>query len=132
MLHLPSGARWLSHLADVLLIVLFALMGRSTHDSGLEPVGVAWTALPFLLSYLVATVLVGLLVRGYRSWAGIWSAGVVVWAMTVAGGLALRVVFGDTAAASFQVVTTVVLGVFLLGRRALTLLILRRTRAPRP
>lgn len=104
---------------DVLLIVLFASLGRRTHESGMGPAGILWTALPFLIAWAVVTL------ATRRSWARLWPAGVAVWLVTVTGGLLLRVLFGDTAALSFQLVTAGVLGVFLLGRRLVTTLLLR-------
>lgn len=111
--------------ADALLIILFAALGRRTHESGMDPAGILWTALPFLLAWAVATL------ATRRSWARLWPAGVVVWGVTVIGGLLLRVAFGDTAAFSFQLVTAAVLAVFLLGRRLVTTLLLRPGRRTR-
>jgi hypothetical protein len=126
----PSSRRpsarwmWISLAADALLIVLFAALGRRTHESGLDPLGILETAAPFLLAWAMATAAS----RPRRTWTDLWPAGVVVWVVTVVGGLLLRVAFGDTAAVSFQVVTACVLGIFLLGRRTVTALILRRHR----
>lgn len=124
----PARSAWWPGLAlgvDALLIVLFAAMGRRTHASGMDPVGILWTALPFLIAWALITL------ATRRQWARWWPAGVVVWLVTVAGGLLLRVLFGDTAAPSFQLVTAVVLGVLLLGRRLVTTLLLRPGRRPR-
>jgi hypothetical protein len=124
--HAPSG-RWkgIALAVDALLIVLFATLGRRTHESGLDPAGILWTALPFLLAWAAVSLVT------HRSWARPWPAGVVVWLVTVIGGLLLRVLFGDTAALSFQLVTAVMLGLFLLGRRMVTALLLRSGRHPR-
>jgi uncharacterized integral membrane protein len=122
--HPSSRGVWISLAVDALLIVLFAILGRRTHESGLDPLGILATAAPFLLAWAVATAAT----RPRRTSADLWPAGVVVWVVTVVGGLLLRVAFGDTAAISFQVVTACVLGIFLLGRRAVTALILRRSR----
>jgi Protein of unknown function (DUF3054) len=117
---------WVSLVLDAVLIILFATLGRRTHESGLDWGGILWTALPFLVAWAVGTA--ATLPR--RTWPRLWPAGVVVWAVTVVGGLLLRVAWGDTAALSFQLVTAGVLGIFLLGRRAVTALILRnRSRA---
>ena len=106
---------------DALLILLFAAPGRRAHASGLDLAGILWTAPPFLLAWVAATTLT----RPRRTWARPWPAGVVVWLGTVAGGLVLRVLLGETAAPSFQLVTAAVLGVFLLGRRGVTALLTR-------
>ena len=123
-----AGLRWSAWAAwgaDVVLIILFAALGRRTHASGLDAAGILWTALPFLLAWAAATVMTR------RNWSGLWPAGVLVWVITVVGGLALRVLLGDSAAVSFQLVTAGVLGAFLLGRRLVTTLLLRWRRQPR-
>jgi hypothetical protein len=124
----PATPAWLPALAlavDALLIIVFAALGRRTHESGMDPAGILWTALPFLIAWAAATL------ATRRGWALLWPSGVVVWLVTVIGGLLLRVLFGDTAAFSFQLVTAGVLGVFLLGRRLVTTLLLRSGRRAR-
>ncbi|WP_115931305.1 DUF3054 domain-containing protein [Citricoccus nitrophenolicus] len=128
--HAPTRASrwmWMNLTLDAVLIVLFAAQGRKTHESGTDLGGLLFTALPFLLAWAIATALT----RPHRTWAQIWPAGVVVWLVTVAGGLALRVAFGGTAALAFQWVTAGALAVLLLGRRAVTALILRSRRRRR-
>jgi hypothetical protein len=116
---MPAWLPGLALAADALLIIVFAALGRRTHESGMDPAGILWTALPFLIAWAAATL------ATHRGWALLWPSGVVVWLVTVIGGLLLRVLFGDTAAFSFQLVTAGVLGVFLLGRRLVTTLLLR-------
>jgi hypothetical protein len=118
---------WMTLTLDAVLIVLFAAQGRKTHESGMDLGGLLFTALPFLLAWAIATAVT----RPHRTWAQIWPAGVVVWLVTVVGGLALRVAFGGTAALAFQAVTAGALAVLLLGRRAVTALILRWRRRTR-
>lgn len=113
-------------LIDVVLIMLFAGLGRRSHEVSLDIVGIFQTALPFIAALVIASIVTVF----WRTWARVWPAGVFVWAITVAGGLALRVlVFGDTAAFSFQIVAALVLALLLLGRRLASSLIIRR-RAP--
>ncbi|GAA3690084.1 hypothetical protein GCM10023081_29450 [Arthrobacter ginkgonis] len=107
---------------DALLVLLFAALGRQSHEHGLTPLGILQTAAPFLAALTAAT----LATRPRATISRIWPAGVVVWAGTVALGLALRVATGATAAVPFIIVTAVTLAVFLLGRRAATGLLLRR------
>jgi peptidoglycan/LPS O-acetylase OafA/YrhL len=118
---------WLAAVVDVLLIVVFALVGRSSHGEADSALGLATTAWPFLVGWAVGYVVT-------RAWARplrLWPTGVVVWLLTVAGGMALRVasgqgdVAGDPLPVSFVVVATIVLGVFLLGWRGIALLVLR-------
>ena len=106
--------------ADLACVLLFAIVGRSSHAEANDVAGVLHTAWPFLVGCLA-----GLLVsRSWRSPMGI-ATGTVVWACTVLGGLGLRLASGDTAQPSFVVVTTVVLGVLLVGWRVVLRLVRR-------
>jgi len=98
---------------DVVAILLFAIVGRSSHNEEASVLGVLGTAWPF-----VAGCAVGVLAA--RSWRHptALSTGVVVWVCTVAGGIALRLLSGSTAQIPFVVVATIALAVLLLGWRA--------------
>ncbi|GER22120.1 hypothetical protein NCCP1664_06170 [Zafaria cholistanensis] len=109
-------------LLDALLVVLFAALGRQSHEHGLTPLGILQTAAPFLAALALFTWAT----RPRATISRTWPAGVIVWAGTVVLGLALRVGTGATAAVPFVVVTAVTLGVFLLGRRAAVGLAARR------
>ncbi|HEV7168980.1 MAG TPA: DUF3054 domain-containing protein [Micrococcaceae bacterium] len=111
-------------LADVVLVLVFAISGRSSHAEALSPGGVLTTAWPFL----AALALGWLASRSWRAPLLIWPHGVSIWAITVIGGMALRIASGETAAAPFILVATIVLGIFLLGHRLLAGLLLRRLR----
>ncbi len=101
-------------LLDLLMVVVFATIGRRSHAEGLTVSGVAATALPFA----AGTAAGWAACRGWRAPTSVVVTGVPVWAATVAGGVLLRRVSGQGAPASFVVVTTVVLAAFLLGWRA--------------
>lgn len=109
---------------DVVLILVFAASGRRTHEHGVTVAGVLETAWPFLLAYAVAA----LAARAWRSPGSPWPTGVVLWVGTVAGGLAVRALSGTGVAPSFQIVTLIVLGVFLLLPRAARHVVRRRRR----
>lgn len=110
-----SSNRWVGLALDVVLVVVFAIAGRASHAESLTVTGVAGTAWPFVVACLFAWVSVTTLMR--VPWHLVWPAGVTVWVVTVAGGLVLRVITGDTAAVPFIVVATLVLAVFLLVPR---------------
>ncbi|TLP92341.1 DUF3054 domain-containing protein [Nesterenkonia salmonea] len=106
---------------DAALILLFALLGNRSHGTGLSPVDIASTAWPFLVGLTVAW----LLTRSWSRAAQLWPAGIIIVGITVAVGMVLRVLFTDGGAElSFILVATGTLGVFLLGRRLLTWLLL--------
>ncbi|WP_223626797.1 DUF3054 domain-containing protein [Microbacterium sp. EST19A] len=111
-------------IVDAVLVLIFAVIGRASHDE--NPAGFLFTAWPFLVALLVGHLLAALLpARPRRPWSVLWGA--VVWIVTVAGGMLLRVLSGDTAEVPFIVVATLVLGVFLVGWRAVTALVRRRS-----
>ncbi len=97
---------------DVVLVIVFALVGRQAHGEGIDPLGVASTAWPFLVGTAVGIVVA----RAWRAPSAIRS-GLVIWPITVAAGMLLRVATGAGVEASFVVVATIVLAVFLLGWR---------------
>ncbi len=107
---------------DVVLIVLFALLGRREHEHALSIGGILMTALPFLVAYVVVT----LLSKPWTTINKLFPVGVLVWVVTVAAGLALRVGMDSTAALPFIIVATLVLGAFLMGRRLATSMVAKR------
>ena len=118
-----AGPRnWLLVLAlDLVLISVFAALGRQSHEHGLAAVGILLTALPFLLACLAGWAVM----RAWRRPVQLWPAGVVIWLVTVAAGLGIRALAGGGTAVSFQIVTLLVLGAFLMGQRLLWLVVLR-------
>lgn len=109
------GHRAFPLVLDVVLLVVFAAIGRASHDEPVTPAGVFVTAWPFVIALLCGWALVTLLRARI---AFVWPAGLVVWFVTVAGGMLLRIATGDTAAFAFVVVASVTLAVFLLVPRA--------------
>lgn len=107
---------------DVVLIILFAALGRDTHEHGLDPAGILVTASPFLAACLAGRVLLA----RWKSPSSLWPAGVALWLITVVAGLGIRALFGGGVALSFAIVTLCVLGAFLLIPRAVNLLVHRR------
>ncbi|QCR39812.1 DUF3054 domain-containing protein [Microbacterium sp. SGAir0570] len=99
-------------LLDAVLVVAFAATGRASHDSDVLA-GLWHTSWPFLAGLLVAWVAV----RAWRSPTGIVPTGLVVWAVTVVGGMLLRALSGQGTALPFVVVATLTLLVLLIGWR---------------
>jgi hypothetical protein len=111
---------WPALAADVICILVFAIVGRSSHDESTDLAGVLLTAWPFLAGYLV-----GLLAS--RGWRGplTRTVAVTLWASTVAVGMVLRVLTGAGVQLSFVLVATLVLGAMLLGWRGVFSLVQR-------
>ncbi|TFC43343.1 DUF3054 domain-containing protein [Cryobacterium sp. TMT1-21] len=109
---------------DAALVLVFVLIGRASHSEGL--LGALSTWWPFLGGLAIGWVAL----RAWRSPQRIVWTGVGIWLAAVAGGMLLRLVSGQGVQLSFVIVTTIVLGVFLLGWRGLAAL-LRRAQARR-
>ena len=115
-------------LLDVSLVLVYAAVGRASHEEANPVVGAVTTAWPFL----VGTALGWVVVRASRrTWPVPVSPGVTVWFATVLVGLVLRRVTGQGTAVSFVIVAAVVLAVLLLGWRALLAYAARRRAAAR-
>ena len=97
---------------DVVLVTAFAAIGRASH--GEQTFAGLWqTAWPFLTA-LVAGWLVTL---AWRAPAAPVRTGLGVWAVTVVGGMLLRLASGQGIAPAFIIVAATVLLVFLVGWR---------------
>lgn len=118
----PGRSRAVILALDVVLIVLFAALGRDTHQHGLDPAGILVTASPFLAACLAGWILLS----RRSSPAALWPAGVALWLITVVAGLGIRALFGGGVALSFAIVTLCVLGAFLLLPRLAAHLLARR------
>ncbi|MEO7752616.1 MAG: DUF3054 domain-containing protein [Terracoccus sp.] len=110
-------------LLDVVLVIVFAAIGRASHDETNPLVGALLTAWPFLvgvgLGWLVVRVL-------RREWPVAVAPGVTVWFAAVVVGMVLRRGTGQGTAVSFVIVASVVLAVFLIGWRAVSAYAARR------
>lgn len=98
---------WL--LIDLLLVGVFAVIGRLSHYGSLS-LGAWWTtAWPFLAGTLLAWAVLRLTRRPPAAIA----SGVVVWLGALVGGMLLRHLSGQGTATSFVIVATLVLGALL-------------------
>jgi len=97
---------------DLVLVLVFAIIGRASHGEALTPGGILLTGWPFLVGCLLASVLACVVLR--LSWL---REGLLVWAITVVVGMLLRGITGGSLAIGFLIVATIVLAVFLIGWR---------------
>lgn len=117
---------------DVVAIMVFAILGRSSHAEQNTLLGVLGTAWPFLIAAAIGH-LICRVVGSLRTDPTQWRYGLLVWATTLVLGMLLRVAAGATAAWPFILVATLVLAAFLLGWRAIIRLVHRaRQRANAP
>ena len=123
---------------DIACVLVFVVIGRSSHVQGEALAGIASTAWPFLGGLAAGWAIAGGLGAGARahrrdarpgSWPlAVRPAGIIIWLATVALGMILRVVSGQGTAAAFIVVALAFLGLFLLGWRLAWALAARRAR----
>ncbi|GAA1947194.1 DUF3054 domain-containing protein [Agromyces allii] len=114
---------------DVVLVIVFAVIGRSSHAEGLDLMGVWGTAWPFLAGAAVGW----LVARAWRRPLAVWPTGVVVWVAAVVVGMLLRAASGQGTAIAFVIVATLTLALLLLGWRAIAGLATRlRVKRGRP
>lgn len=117
----------MARLLDVLVVIAFVLIGRATHEEGLASLGTLHALWPFLVAVVVAWIALTPLhlpLPGIR-------AGVLIWIVTLFGGMGLRALSGQGTALPFLIVATLVLAAGLLGWRAIGIL-LGRWRGSRP
>lgn len=111
---------------DIVFVLVFAIIGRASHREGLDVVGILGTFWPFLAGLAIGW----LASQAWRRPFGVALPGLSIWLITVIGGMLFRVISGQGTALAFVIVATVVLGILLIGWRAVATAITRRlTRA---
>jgi len=111
----------LAAIIDVVLVLVFVLIGRSSHDEGFTVIGTLQTWWPFLVGLAVGWIIC----LAWRHPLGLLLPGIVIWVTTVVIGMLLRAASDQGVEVAFVVVASVVLGVFLLGWRAIALAVVR-------
>ena len=111
--HLPIAL-----IVDLILVVLFTIVGHYTHSHNFDPEGLMTTAWPFVASLVLAWLLAAVWDRPISPLA----TGTGVWAITVLVGLVLRGVTGagvepGTVPVSFMIVATSLNLITLVGWR---------------
>ncbi len=99
---------------DVAWLVVFVVLGRSSHAEGETVAGVARTLWPFVAGLAVAWGAA----RAWRRPAAVLPTGVVVWPVCVGGAMVLRAGSGQGVDAPFVAVALAFVGLGLLGWRA--------------
>jgi FtsH-binding integral membrane protein len=101
--------------ADVVSVLLFALIGRASHDEGMTASGLLTTAWPFVVG--VAGGWVGVFLARFAPLS--YPAATMMLVKTLILGCVLRVIFTDGAVPlSFVIVAAVFLGAMFFGWRA--------------
>lgn len=100
---------------DAVLVFVFVVIGRRSHNEALTLLDTVETCWPFLVGLTVGW----LVIRAWQRPLGVLLPGVPLWLSTVVIGLLLRLLAGQTAELPFVIVATTVLAAFLVGWRAL-------------
>jgi peptidoglycan/LPS O-acetylase OafA/YrhL len=108
--------------ADLVLILVFAAVGRDAHQRGDVVSGVLLTAWPFLAG--AAAGWLG--ARAGRAPRSVRRSGLAVWLGSLVGGMLLRAVTGQTVVLPFVIVALLSLGVLLVGYRLIIAGVRRR------
>lgn len=108
---------------DLVLVIVFCVIGRRSHDEANVIAGLAHTAWPFVVGAAAGWAATWALYRDKFDAYLVLPTGIVVWFGAVSVGMILRVVSGQGTAFSFIVVASIVLAVFLWGWRALAKLV---------
>jgi len=101
--------------ADIVLILVFAAIGRDAHHREEPVLGVLLTAWPFLAGAAAGWAVA----RAWRSPLSVLRAGIPVWLGSLVGGMILRALTAQTVVIPFVIVATLALAVFLVGYRLL-------------
>ncbi|MFB7251841.1 DUF3054 domain-containing protein [Microbacterium sp. NPDC056234] len=109
---------------DAALVVVFCLLGGLSHSLG-EPDAVA-RIVSSIWPFLAALVVVHAVALATRVDAARVVPGILIWIVTLGGGMALRALTGQGTAWAFVVVAAVTLAIFLIGWRLINLLVQRR------
>jgi hypothetical protein len=100
---------------DLVLITALSVLARAMYGFDLGYLVTVYTAWPFLAGALLGWVVA----RAWRRPLELASAGIPIWLLTVAFGVGLRLATGEPARIPFVIVATLLLGVALLGWRAI-------------
>jgi len=100
-------------ITDAVLLLVFAAVGRDAHQRGDVVTGVLLTAWPFLAGAAVGW----LAARAWRNPLSVRRAGLPVWLGALVGGMAMRMLTGQTVVLPFIIVALLSLGLLLVGWR---------------
>lgn len=110
--------KWVAALLDLICVLVFVAVGIRAHS---EADAILAVAAPFIVALAIGW-LVAMPLRDPTS----LKSGLVIWLVTLVGGMLLRRVTGEGTAAAFVVVAATFLAATMLGWRAVLALVVRR------
>lgn len=112
-------------IVDVAMLVLFAAMGRASHDEGSALGGTLTVAAPFIIAYVISAASVQI----WKRPLSIARAAAAWFPMVILGMILRRLVFDRGTAPAFVIVAFITTGVLIVGWRALVMLFARARNA---
>jgi DUF3054 family protein len=113
------GTIALTGVLDACCVLVFVAIGRHTHHNG-DSVGGIWhTAWPFLVGLVIGLTAT----RYWRRPLAIVPGGIGAWVGAAGAGMLIRVLAGQGTEAAFIVVACAFLALFLIGWRALVVVV---------
>ena len=109
---------------DAVMVVVFCVLGGLSHSVG-EPDAVARIVVS-IWPFLAALIVVHAVALAVGTDATRVVPGILIWLVTLGGGMALRALTGQGTAWAFVIVAAVTLAVFLIGWRAVNTIVRRR------
>ena len=110
---------------DLFVVLVFAAMGRSSHDLSSGVMGVLETAWPFLAGMALGWLALQVVPSWARSW---WAEGILMALCTVPVGMLLRLASGQGTALPFVLVASgFILAGFLVWRVIAAVIMARRS-----
>lgn len=109
---------------DLLAVIVFVAVGRSSHGESESAGGLLNTLWPFLGGLVIGWLLVAWSRRPLTSWSG----AALVWVGILAGGVTLRAIAGQGLAFSFVAVIAAFFALTLFGWRLVANRVLARVR----
>lgn len=120
---------WVALALDILLVLLFAWLGRRSHAEADSLLGLLETGTPFVAGTLAGWAL---LLWQPRVRPASVAGGVVIWLSTLVVGMVVRVLTQASTAPAFVAVAASVTALFLVGWRALGAYLVARAAATGP
>lgn len=116
---LTARAIALAFVADLVLVVVFAAIGRGSHARAATLAGLFETAWPFLTGLAI----MWLVTLSWKRPFAVVTTGIPVWIGTVALGMLFRALVGQGTALPFIIVATLTLLLLLVGWRLIAALV---------
>lgn len=85
---------WVLFIGDIVMLIVFALLGQSSHKIAVTAAGTLETAAPFIIGWVIVSLVEGLYkVKHYRTLPTVYKRTVLAWVLAIPLGLGLRALY---------------------------------------